>query len=324
MSRPFSELVAAEPWRREAEAWIAHRLAEQGHRLDGEITQPRIRPWSTQLVVPTDAGPLWFKANCPGNAFEARVQQVLADLLPGDVEAPWAIEAERGWMLTKDHGPSLGEQHEPAIDDWQDVVSQTARVQRALVDHKATLVAAGLPDYSPPTVPERFDWLVERLSGLAAEHPSHVSAELAAQLDRARSVVVDAARRLEESPIPSTFQHGDAHPNNVFLDGDRLRLFDFGDAQWAFAFEAMCVPHGWITEKNLVPWGPVRDAYREHWADLVTQREYEALWHAATITHSVNRSATWWRGVQGASVDEWEMWGNGPRIHLVDVLEVPR
>ncbi len=85
----------------------------------------------------------------------------------------------------------------------------------------------------------------------------------------------------------------------MYAVGDRLRLFDFGDAQWAFAFEAMCVPYGWIAEKNAVPWEPVRDAYREHWSDLVTPREYDALWHAATITHSVNRSAVWWRGIQG-------------------------
>ncbi|MCW2752433.1 MAG: hypothetical protein JWR83_3543 [Aeromicrobium sp.] len=324
MGWPFSELVAGESWRREAETWIVEQLAREGQQIGGEITQPRIRPWSTQLVVPTDAGPAWFKANCPGNAFEAQLQQVLAELVPDDVEPPMAIDASRGWMLTTDHGPSLGEGREPTVADWQEVVSQTARVQRALVDQKAPLVAAGLPDYSPPTVPERYDWLIERLTKLPVDHPSHVSAELAGQLDRARPVVVEAAQRLEESPIPSTFQHGDCHPENVYADGTQLRLFDFGDAQWAFAFEAMCVPHGWIAEQGRLPWEPVRDAYREHWGDLVTHREYEALWHAATITHSVNRSATWWRGVQGASVDEWEMWGDGPRIHLVDVLELPR
>jgi Ser/Thr protein kinase RdoA (MazF antagonist) len=288
------------------------------------VEQPRIRPWSTQLVVPTDVGQMWFKANCPANAFEARVQQVLAELVPDAVEEPWAVDADRGWMLTTDHGPSLGELHEPGSAEWQEVVSQTAQVQVALVGQKAPLVSAGLPDYSPPTVPERFDWLIERLAKLPVDHPSHVSADLAKQLDGARPLVVDAARRLEDSPVPSTFQHGDAHPNNVYAAGNRLRLFDFGDAQWAFAFEAMCVPYGWIADKNALPWEPVRDAYREHWSDLVTPREYDALWHAATITHSVNRSAVWWRGVQGASKSEWEMWGDGPRIHLVDVLELPR
>jgi hypothetical protein len=324
MSRPFSELVGGEPWRREAETWIAEQLAGEGHRITGPVEQPRIRPWSTQLVVPTDAGQMWFKANCPANVFEAQLQQVLAELVPDAVDRPFAIDPSRGWMLTKDHGPSLGERFEPGIAEWQEVVSLTAHVQRTLVGQKAALVAVGLPDYSPPTVPERYDWLIERLAKLPVEHPSHVSTDLARQLDRARPLIADAAQRLEDSPVPSTFQHADVHPNNVYAAGDRLRSFDFGDAQWAFAFEAMCVPCGWIAEMKVGPWEPVRDVYREHWSDLVTHREYDALWHAATITHSVNRSAVWWRGVQGASVEEWEMWGDGPRIHLVDVLELPR
>lgn len=324
MSRPFSELVADEPWRRAAESWIAGKLAREGLRITGPVEQPRIRPWSTQLVVPTDAGRMWFKANCPGNAFEAQVQQVLAELLPDDVDAPLAIDADRGWMLTADHGPSLGDDREPNEADWVEVVAETARVQRALVDHKASFVAVGLPDYSPPTVPERLDRLIERLSNLPPDRPSHVTVELARKLDLVRPVVVEAAEQLELSPIPSTFQHGDIHPRNMWMVGDRLRLFDFGDAQWAFALEAMCVPHGWIADQDVVSWTRVRDSYREHWTDLVTQREYEALWHAATITHSVNRSATWWRAVQGATAAEWATWGQGPRLHLVDLLELPR
>lgn len=324
MGRPFSELVADESWRREAESWIVEQLTGQGHRVTGEITQSRTRPWSTQLVVPTDGGRMWFKANCPANSFEARVQQVLAELVPHVVAAPFAIDDARGWMLTADHGPSLGERIEPGVAEWAEVVSLTAQLQRTLVGQKAALIAAGLPDYSPPTVPERFDWLIERLARLPVDHPSHVSPDLARRLDRARPLIADAAQRLEDSPIPSTFQHADVHPNNVYAVGDSIRLFDFGDAQWAFAFEAMCIPYGWIIEKNVGPWEPVRDAYRAHWTDLVTPREYEALWHAATITHSVNRSAVWWRGVQGASEREWEMWGDGPRIHLVDVLEMPQ
>lgn len=324
MGRPFSELVAGEAWRREAETWIAGQLAAHGHRVIGPVEQPRTRPWSTQLVVPTDAGQMWFKANCPANAFEARLQQVLAELVPDAVDRPFAIDASRGWMLTTDHGPSLGDDREPNEADWMEVVAETARVQRALVEQKASLVAAGLPDYSPPTVPERLDWLIERLSDLPPDRPSHVTAELARKLDVVRPVVADAAEQLVASPIPSTFQHGDIHPRNMWADDDRLRLFDFGDAQWAFAFEAMCVPHGWIADQNVVSWTRARDAYREHWTDLVDHREYEALWHAATITHSVNRSATWWRAVQGATAAEWATWGHGPRLHLIDLLELPR
>jgi len=59
MGRPFSERVAGEVWRREVEDWIGRQLDAAGQTATGAITQPRIRPWSTQLVVPTDADESW-------------------------------------------------------------------------------------------------------------------------------------------------------------------------------------------------------------------------------------------------------------------------
>jgi len=323
MGRPFSEHVAGEVWRREAEDWIGERLERTGRTITGPITQPRIRPWSTLLVVPTDSGRAWFKANCRGNAFEAHLQQVLAELVPDAVDSPLAIDADRGWMLTDDHGPSLGDSREPTEGDWVEVVTETARVQRALVEHKNRLIGAGLPDYSPATVPDRFDRLVERFQRLPAEHPSHVTTELAERLHHARPQLVDAAQRVDASPVPSTFQHGDAHPSNVFTVGRQLKLFDFGDAQWAPAFEALSVPYGWIHATQQSMWTAVSDAYREQWSDLVDGREFEALWIACGLTHAVNRSDTWWRGVKDATVDEWRAWGDAPRLHLMNVLETP-
>ena len=61
-------------WRQAAEAWIREQLDQHGDSLDGPIEQPRVRPWSTQLTVPTSAGRLWFKANAAALAFEPAVQ----------------------------------------------------------------------------------------------------------------------------------------------------------------------------------------------------------------------------------------------------------
>lgn len=324
MEQSWSEFVGTEAWRQGAERWIQDVLAEQGRSVAGPIEQPRIRPWSTQLVVPTDAGKLWFKANCPSMVFESRLQHVLGELIPDDVEAPFATDESRGWMLTEDRGTTLGERHEPTLADWQEVVSHAARIQRVLADAKELLAGAGLPDCSPPTVAERFDRLVERFRALPEAHPSHVSAELAGKLGTSRAGVLEASARLAESPIPSSFQHGDLHPWNVFVVGEDLRFFDFGDAQWAYALEVLSVPYGWITARTDLPWAPVLSAYHEHWSDLVTARELEALWGATWFTQPVNRSATWWSAMQGASPSEWAEWGAAPRAHLTNVLEGPR
>lgn len=322
MEQSWSEYVGSPTWRQEAESWIHTVLADRSIAVSGPIDQPRIRPWSTQLVIPTDAGTVWFKANCPGYAFEAGLQQTLAGLLPEAIEAPLATDTSRGWMLTVDHGPSLGELHEPSLTEWQGVVSQLAEIQRALAGNREELVGAGLPDCSPRTVPDRFDRLIERLSGLPAGHPSHLSRELVARLEATRPQLVDATQQLGESPIPSTFQHGDAHPRNVFVVDGRMKIFDFGDSMWSSALEAMSVPFGVIAKSGDIPWEPVRDAYREHWSDLVSARDYDALWHACGLTHAVNRSATWWRGLQGASEEEWaQPWGNAPRYYVTNVLD---
>jgi len=66
----FARLVSGARWRVAAEAWTTERLAERGIDVTGPIEQPRVRPWSTQLVVPTTAGRVWFKGNCRALAFE--------------------------------------------------------------------------------------------------------------------------------------------------------------------------------------------------------------------------------------------------------------
>lgn len=175
MDRPFSDLVATEGWRAAATGWVEDRLASVGRKVTGVIEQPRIRPWSTQLVVPTDRGTVWFKANCPAMAFEPGLHALLAELEPGEVDAPLAIDADRGWMMTADRGKTLGDSHEATLEE---------------------LLAA---------------------------------------------------------PLPSSLQHGDLHPANVFVVDAGMRLFDFGDAQWAHVLEVLAVPYGLLHPHHAPP-----------------------------------------------------------------------
>jgi len=89
-------------WVAGVEAWAAEVLGG-GHRLVHRDT----RPWSTVWTVPTAAGTLWFKENCPAHRGEAAVHAAVAELAPAHVEAPVAVERERGWLLTRDGGPTL-------------------------------------------------------------------------------------------------------------------------------------------------------------------------------------------------------------------------
>jgi hypothetical protein len=321
----FSGLVSSAGWRADVEEWVNDRVEEKGHRVTGPLHQRRIRAWSTQIVVPTDAGPLWFKANCASMAFEPALHDLLATVVPYEVDRPYAINARRGWMMTSDRGQTLGESHEPTLDDWCAVVVATADLQRAIASHRDDVLATGVEDCSPGTVPQRLEELVARFSALPTEHPTHVDSDLRGTLLATLPRLVDACAQIEASPMPVTLQHGDLHPGNVFATGDAgsrsLKVFDFGDAQWAPAVEVLSVPYGVIAEKDRWPWQPVLDAYAAEWHDVVDVRSMHAMWEAAAFTQPVNRSQTWWDGLIGATDKEWAEWGNAPLWHLRRVLE---
>ena len=305
MTQPFSERVGGPAWRAEAVAWIEERVAVAGRRITGEVEQPRIRPWSTQLIVPTDAGRLWFKAGCAAQTFEPGLQQVLADLVPDAFDRPFATDLDRGWMLTVDRGEVWGEQQEPSSDAWAGVVRRTAEIQRAVAGSGRALLATGLPDCSPSTVVDRFDGLVDEL-------------DAAADIRASRPRVVDAVARLTESPIPPSWQHGDLHPWNVFAVDGALRLFDLGDAQWAHPIEVLRVPHAFVEDTAELTWRPIAEAWADVW-DL-TWDDLSDEWEAAGVTHAVNRCDTWVACLAEASSEELQEWGDAPLHHLRRVL----
>ena len=316
MTEVFSQRVTSADWRQEAGDWIVAELDRAGRHVTGEIEQRRVRPWATQLVVPTDQGLVWFKANCPSAAFEPAVHQRLAQLEPHEVESPLAFDPDRGWMMTADRGLTLGDSHDATLQDWQDLVARAARLQRQLVEAGDVLVADGLPDCSPATVPARYRGLVEQLASLDPDHPSHLTADEAQSL-RSRSRVVDeAVEALLEAPLPSSLQHGDLHPRNVFATRDGLRFFDFGDAQWAHVLEVLAVPYGYSTRVTHHPWDVLLGAYAAVWADVVDRSSLEALLVPAMVTHAVNRSFTWLGAVEGAQPAELEEWGDSPLYYL--------
>jgi hypothetical protein len=317
VAEAFSQMVSSPSWRAEAEAWVRDRVADAGGSVVGPVVQRRARLWSTQLVAETDLGPVWFKANCPALAFEPAVHAVLARLEPGEVDEPLAVDTDREWVLTRDRGTTLSDSHTPTLEDWQAVVRLAAGMQRRLANRGAELLDAGLPDCAPSTVPARFEELIESLAGLDGEHPSHLDAAAGRRLRGARGLVGDAVGMLIDSAMPTaSFQHGDVHPGNVFAVAGGLRVFDFGDAQWAHPLETLAVPWGWIDRRSTVPWLRVLDAYASCWADVVSRRELHHLLPGAMVTHAVNRAFTWWGSLVGATFEELAEWGDRPKFFL--------
>jgi len=68
--------------------------------------------------------------------------------------------------------------------------------------------------------------------------------------------------------LPETIQMDDLHDGNVFVDGDRLQVFDWGDASIAHPFVSLgmiltTVAQAWKLPRHDAAVGRVRDAYLE-------------------------------------------------------------
>lgn len=66
--------------------------------------------------------------------------------------------------------------------------------------------------------------------------------------------------------------HDDLHANNLYVDGTRLRVLDWGDASISHPFASLVVTSRFLEEIDGLPPGDpwfarLRDAYLEPWGD---------------------------------------------------------
>ena len=107
------------------------------------------------MRVPTEDGPVWFKANMPVLAHVAAVVSVLARRAPDLVPELIAADPERGWMLQRDAGTRL---REAGLDVsvWEEVLSLYAELQLDAAADRAVLLVSGAPDRGLTTLPALY------------------------------------------------------------------------------------------------------------------------------------------------------------------------
>ena len=263
-------------WLADVHAWIDEGVGELGARRTGPIEQPHLRPWSTAMRVPTTVADLWFKANAPLLAYEARVVEVLARVRPDVVPALVRIDRDRGWMLMRAGGERLREvvARERRLDRWLDVLPLYAELQLAAAPCAEELVALGTPDLRLAGLPQVYSRLVGETEGLAPD-----------QRDRliGRADDVDAmCQELVALGVPETIQHNDLHDGQVFVSDDRYLVLDWGDSCVSHPFTTMSV-----TLEGLLAWGlddvegsvdttPFRDAYLQRFSDRAPREGLDA------------------------------------------------
>ena len=262
-------------WRAAADDWVGDRLAEAGRRATGPADSERLVPWSAVWRVPTDGGPVWFKACSVGVRHEPALYEVLVRRSPGHVLTPLAVDLERDLLLLPDGGSTL-RQTEGARTDvaaWERMFQEYAAMQRGLEPHVDELVATGLTVAGPGELPAMRAALLaeERLLLLGDESGLTVAQrdELLAEQESYAAQCADLAAY----GVPLSLQHDDLHDNNVFgpaEPGGPLRVFDWGDAVVGHPFGVLLISLRVVSDLLGVPeTGPevrrLRDAYLEPW-----------------------------------------------------------
>jgi len=244
-----------------AEEWIRAQVDPVG-----PIEMAHEQPWSTVLRVPLADGIAWFKACAPVQAFEPRLTGELFSRWPDRVPEVLGRDDKRAWLLLADAGTPMRVLGNPP-QAWLLALPLYAELQRGEMPHTRDHLAHGVPDLRVATWPARYDDLLK--------------CELPLDSDEVRRLKEFAPRfselcgELAECKLPETIQHDDLHMANVYRDGGRLRVLDWGDSSISHPFASLVVTFRFLEEFNKLPPGHawfsrLRDAYLEPWGPGLT------------------------------------------------------
>jgi hypothetical protein len=237
-----------------AEDWIRAHVEPVG-----AIETAHERPWATVLRIPLAGSVAWFKACSPVQAFEPRLTAGLFARWPDRVAEVLGHDEERAWLLLADAGTPIGVFGNPP-EAWLAALPLYAELQRGEAVHVDDHLAHNVPDLRVATLPARYEDLLQHALPLERE-----------EIDRLHEFAprfAELCRELAAHAIPETVQHDDLHMANVYAQGERLRVLDWGDASISHPFASLVETFRFLEDK-LPPSDPwfarLRDAYLEPW-----------------------------------------------------------
>ncbi len=248
------------------------------------------RPWATVWRAETAGGAYYAKQNCPGQAFEAQLMALLAELAPSYVVPVTAVDADRGFLLTPDQGQVFGEAVAPDdVDAWTRLVVRAMELSRAVVDDADRLLVAGVT---------------------RCRVPDHVRDDVAPLMDTVGSL-----------GLPESLVHNDLHEHNAFDLSGGLVFFDFADAVVANPLVGLMVPFDVLVYHLAAePTDPrlrrIADAALEVWSDLVPMAELRAALPDALRLGRLGRAESWSRIVPDFTGDARTEFGSAPDAWL--------
>jgi hypothetical protein len=241
----------------DVEAW----LAGHGVEPEGPIETIHARPWSTVLRVPARDGDLFLKQEQPLQEYEIPLTVALYSRWPDRVPEVVAADTERAWLLLRDGGTRIADSGD--FDVFPRALALYGELQVGEVANVDEFLGFGLRDLRLPVVAELYEPFFERDHGL---EPDEV-AQLVLLAPRFRELCAE----LDALNLPASIQHDDLHQWNVFVRGDRVALYDWGDSSVAFPLWSWLKPYLAVVDEGHDP-EPLRVAYLGPWREYASDK----------------------------------------------------
>ena len=211
-----------------------------------------------------------------------------------------AADSERGWLLLSDSGRQLREtiQTEADIQHWLKLLPAYAELQIELAHHLDGLLGLGVPDRRLPRLPVYFKALLTNSPILALGRPGGLSSTEHRRLRGYFSLLNRLCDRLADYGVPASLDHGDFHDGNIFVQGDRYLLLDWGDSSVTHPF--LSLRSTFVSLENTFglsensPWFPqLRDGYLEPWTSFETRDRLIAAFDLSQRIAPVTAALRW-------------------------------
>jgi hypothetical protein len=216
------------------------------------------------------------------------------------------VDAKRGWMLMDDGGVRLRETIKVDRDlrHWEIVLSRYAELQMVMAQHLPELLALGLPDGRPATLPRQFERLMADEGVLQFGQPDGLTMEEHQRLNALTPRIIELCEQLAASSVPDSIDHGDLHDGNLFFRGGRYLFFDWGDSNAGHPFCSLRTVSASLENtlglgENALEFERLVNVYLESWTRYAS---HEELGHTYDIAKRVSPlcSAVRWRRAIGA------------------------
>jgi len=170
----------------------------------------------------------FVKAVNEAAAFEPALTALIAQGFPGETVDLIAVNRSENWLVMHELPGSLLREM-PMREHYHSCLRHYADFQRRTIPLVPELLALGVPDRRMPVIKQEIVDHLEALceTGLDTEETASILAMKEELLDMCDEMT---------GVLPDTLEHGDLHSGNIYLERDRCRLFDWGDASVSHPF----------------------------------------------------------------------------------------